>query len=193
MDSNNNNSNVINFSFLANARVYSLLWVFAFTLLTAIAAQISIPVKPVPFTLQTIFVVLAGACLGAKKGAYSQILYLALGVIGLPVFAMIPDSPLGFARLFGPTGGYLLAFPLAAFVAGYIIEKSQSLLNISLSVIIANLLILLVGIAYLDIVYVRNISESIILGGTVFSFWTLLKAVITIGIFYSLKKNFYNK
>lgn len=191
--SSNNNSNVINFSLVSNSKAYSLLWVLAFALLTAIAAQFAIPVKPVPFTLQTIFVVLAGACLGAKKGAYSQVLYLSLGVLGLPIFAMVPDAPMGFARLFGPTGGYLLAFPFAAFVAGYIIEKKQSLLNISLAVIVSNLIILFIGIAYLDIVYVRDFQEAIMLGGTVFSFWTLVKAILTIGIFYGIKKHFYNK
>lgn len=191
--SSNNNSNVINFSLVSNSKAYSLLWVLAFAVLTAIAAQFAIPVKPVPFTLQTIFVVLAGACLGAKKGAYSQVLYLSLGVLGLPIFAMVPDAPMGFARLFGPTGGYLLAFPFAAFVAGYIIEKKQSLLNISLAVIVSNLIILFIGIAYLDIVYVRDFQEAIMLGGTVFSFWTLVKAILTIGIFYGIKKHFYNK
>lgn len=191
--SSNNSSNVINFSLVSNSKVISLLWVLAFAILTAIAAQFAIPVKPVPFTLQSIFVVLAGACLGAKKGAYSQILYLTLGVLGLPIFAMVPDAPLGFARLFGPTGGYLLAFPFAAFVAGYLIEKKQSILNISLAVIVSNLIILFVGIAYLDIVYVRDFQEAIMLGGTVFSVWTLLKAVLTIGVFYGIKKYFYNK
>ena len=90
-------------------------WILSFTFLTAIASQITIPIKPVPFTLQTMVVVLSGAFLGAKKGFYSQVIYLLAGCLGLPVFAQVPDATIGFARLFGPTGGYLLAFPAAAF------------------------------------------------------------------------------
>src|SRR5690606_40894557 len=82
----------------------------SFTFLTAITAQITIPVKPVPFTLQTMAVLLSGAILGAKRGALSQLFYLTLGIIGFPVFAQTPDGAIGFARLLGPTGGYLLAF-----------------------------------------------------------------------------------
>ncbi|MGA8263910.1 MAG: biotin transporter BioY, partial [Ignavibacteriaceae bacterium] len=77
-----------------------LLWIFSFSILTAVAAQITIPVEPVPFTLQTMMVLLSGAFLGAKNGAYSQVVYLGLGVLGFPVFAQIPDFTIGFARLF---------------------------------------------------------------------------------------------
>ena len=62
------------------------LWITVFALLTAIGAQIEIPHQPVPFTLQTLFVLLAGALLGKEKGAMSQLLYLALGAVGVPVF-----------------------------------------------------------------------------------------------------------
>ena len=82
-----------------------LFWIVSFAILTAIGAQLTIPVKPVPFTLQVLFVLLAGALLGAKNGAYSQLLYLALGVTGLPVFAQTGEGGFGFAQLIGPTGG----------------------------------------------------------------------------------------
>ena len=102
----------------------------SFTFLTAITAQITIPVKPVPFTLQTMAVLLSGAILGAKRGALSQLFYLTLGIIGFPVFAQTPDGAIGFARLLGPTGGYLLAFPLAAFITGRLIEINKSYINV---------------------------------------------------------------
>ena len=95
------------------------------TVLTVVAAQISIPLPftPVPFTLQPMVVLLAGAALGPRLGMTSQVLYLALGLAGLPVFAASPVLPQGFARLLGPTGGYLMSYPFAAFVAGYFAER----------------------------------------------------------------------
>ena len=95
------------------------------TVLTAAAAQVSIPLPftPVPFTLQPMVVLLGGAALGARLGMSSQILYLVLGIAGLPVFAASPILPQGFGRLLGPTGGYLLSYPLAAFVTGYLAQR----------------------------------------------------------------------
>src|SRR5207247_6936183 len=88
---------------------------------TAAASQISIPLPftPVPFTLQPMVVLLGGAALGARLGMTSQLLYLAAGIAGLPVFAASPVLPQGFARLLGPTGGYLMSYPLAALGTGY--------------------------------------------------------------------------
>ena len=87
--------------------------------LVALAAQVSLPLPgtPVPMTLQPMAVLLVGGLLGGPLGALSMIVYLAMGVAGLPVFT--PTVPLvGFARLLGPTGGYLLAYPVAAWVVG---------------------------------------------------------------------------
>jgi len=95
------------------------------TVLTVIAAQVSVPLPftPVPFTLQPMVVLLGGAALGSRLGMSSQILYLAIGLAGLPVFAASPVLPQGFGRLLGPTGGYLMSYPIAAFAAGYLAER----------------------------------------------------------------------
>jgi biotin transport system substrate-specific component len=95
------------------------------TVLTAIAAQISVPLPftPVPFTFQPMVVLVGAAALGSRLGMSSQILYLALGIAGLPVFAASPVLPHGVARLLGPTGGYLMSYPFAAFVAGSLAER----------------------------------------------------------------------
>lgn len=95
------------------------------TVLTIVAAQVSIPLPftPVPFTLQPMVVLLGGAALGARLGMASQILYIAIGIAGLPVFAASPILPQGFGRLLGPTGGYLMSYPIAAFVAGYLAQR----------------------------------------------------------------------
>src|ERR1700752_3304122 len=88
------------------------------SLVVAGAAQVAIPLPgtPVPMTLQPLAVLLVGGWLGAGLGAGSLILYLALGAVGLPVFT--PYGLPGIARLLGPTGGYLLAYPVAAFAVG---------------------------------------------------------------------------
>ena len=103
-------------------RVAAVLFV---TVLTAAAAQISIPLPftPVPFTLQPMVVLLGGAALGSRLGMTSQVLYLLAGIAGLPVFAASPLLPQGALRLLGPTGGYLLSYPFAAFVAGALAER----------------------------------------------------------------------
>ena len=162
-------------------------WVLSFTILTAISAQIAIPVKPVPFTLQTMAVLLSGAFLGARKGAYSQLLYLFLGVIGLPVFAAIPDGAIGFARLFGPTGGYLLAFPLAAFVAGYIIEMNRSYIVVISAMFLANIIILISGTLFLYSFYLRNFQSAIESGAAVFSIWMVVKTFAASTIYFGVK------
>jgi len=93
--------------------------------LTAAAAQISIPLPftPVPFTLQPMIVLLGGAALGARLGMSAQVLYLLAGLAGLPVFAASPVLPQGALRLLGPTGGYLMSYPFAAFLAGWLADR----------------------------------------------------------------------
>jgi biotin transport system substrate-specific component len=99
--------------------------VLLITALTAAAAQISIPLPftPVPFTLQPMVVLLGGAALGSRLGMWSQLLYLILGVAGLPIFAASPILPQGIGRLMGPTGGYLLSYPVAASVTGWLAQR----------------------------------------------------------------------
>ena len=100
-------------------RVASVLFISA---LTAAAAQISIPLPftDVPFTFQPMVVLIGGLALGPRLAVASQVLYLAAGIAGLPVFAASATLPPGIGRLFGPTGGYLMSYPLAAFVVGYL-------------------------------------------------------------------------
>ena len=73
--------------------------------------------------MQPVAVLLAGAVLGARLGALSQVLYLGLGVTGAAMFALSPALVPGLGRLLGPTGGFLLAFPLAAFAAGWLADR----------------------------------------------------------------------
>ncbi|MBI1722773.1 MAG: biotin transporter BioY [Gemmatimonadetes bacterium] len=93
-------------------------------LVVALAAQFAVPLPgtPVPMTLQPLAVLIVGGLLGPRYGALSLALYLAMGAAGLPVFT--PFGAPGLARLFGPTGGYLLAYPLAAAVVGWVVRRS---------------------------------------------------------------------
>lgn len=101
----------------------NILLILAGSLLVALCAQVSFPLpfSPVPVTGQTFAVLLLGATYGPRRSAAALLLYLAEGAAGLPVFA--PGGSLGLARLLGPTGGYLLAFPLAAFLLGLLVER----------------------------------------------------------------------
>lgn len=90
------------------------------TLVTALLAQVSIPLVPVPVTGQTLAVMLVGASLGARRGAASMALYLVLGVLGLPVFAGFSG---GFASVMSPSFGYIIGFIPAAAAAGWLAER----------------------------------------------------------------------
>ena len=92
--------------------------------LTALGAQLAVrlPSSPVPITFQVLPVIGAGLVLGSRRGLISQLLYLSAGMMGLPVFAGGTGGP---AVIFGPTGGYLLAFPVAAFAARWLRERSK--------------------------------------------------------------------
>ena len=110
-------SGVLGRPLVRSVEVRLAIGVAAFTSLTALGAfvRIPLPFTPVPITLQTFFVLSAGVALGRRAGALSQGLYLALGCLGAPYFA---GGESGLAYLAGPTGGYLLGFPLAAWLVG---------------------------------------------------------------------------
>src|SRR5262245_37454310 len=93
-------------------------------LIVAVSAQVALPVpfSPVPMTLQGFAVIIVGGVFGAAAGAGALVLYLVAGIFGAPVFAM---GSSGLVRLIGPTGGYLLAFPVAAVIAGVVGSRGQ--------------------------------------------------------------------
>jgi biotin transport system substrate-specific component len=168
---------------LSSSKIF---WITAFAIITALSAQVAIPAKPVPFTLQTLVVLLSGAFLGSRNGAYSQFLYLSMGIIGLPVFAQIPDAPLGFARIFGPTGGYLLAFPIAAFLVGFLIERRKNYWSIVASMFIGELVIVSIGVLHLTAFYTKNFEEALKVGAAVFSIWMVVKVFIAASVYMGI-------
>ena len=95
----------------------------AATVAAAAQAAVPLPGTPVPMTLQPLAVLVVGGLLGARLGAAALVLYLALGALGLPVFT--PGGLPGAARLFGPTGGYLLSYPVAAALVGWLVMAGR--------------------------------------------------------------------
>ena len=125
--------------------------VIGFSLLTALSAQIVIPVGSVPYTAQTFAVVLTGALLGSRLGAIAMIVYLIEGACGLPFFS---GGSGGFWHLVGPTGGYLVAFPAAAFITGAFAEHEwdRRFLTAAAAMAFGTLLILIAGWLWFSLV-----------------------------------------
>lgn len=138
----------------SRAAARDVLSVVGFALLTALLAQLrfDLPYSPVPITGQTFAVLLAGAVLGMRRGFASQAFYLALGAMGLPVFAGGLGGPMVLA---GPTAGYLWSFPVAAGLLGWLVERgaSRSTAKLALSLLASDFLILASGTAWLALLY----------------------------------------
>lgn len=136
----------------------SLTLVAMFAALTSVGAWISFPLpfSPVPVAFANLFVLLAGVILGKWLGALSQVVYIMLGFVGIPVFAQFTAGP---EVLVGPTGGYLVGYVLAAFTAGALIEylprSLPELVRVAISLVVGGLVIYIPGLpwlaSYLDI------------------------------------------
>ena len=137
--------------------------ILAFALLTALGAfvRIPLPFTPVPITLQTFFVLAAGIYLGSRDAALSQLGYLALGAVGLPVFA---GGGAGVGHFLGATGGYLVAFPLAAAFVGAAVKPGDSPARATIVFVAATLLILALGAAGLAAFLDVGANRAIALG-----------------------------
>lgn len=132
---------------LKNFSTLSLTLVAIFAAMTAIGAFIKVPLPVVPFTLQIIVVFLAGSLLGSKRGLQSQLVYLFVGLAGLPVFTQGG----GFMYVLQPTFGYLIGFAAGAYVIGFIIERVQqpALKHFIAANIIGTVIIYAIGVPYL--------------------------------------------
>lgn len=128
--------------------VRNLLLILGFSALTALSAQVAFYIGPVPITGQTFVVLLAGALLGSKRGALSQLTYLGMGAMGAPVFAGWMGGP---AVLLGPTGGYLVGFVAAAFVVGFLAERGwdRRIWSTALAMLIGSIVIYAFGLLWL--------------------------------------------
>jgi biotin transport system substrate-specific component len=153
--------------------------IVAGAILVALASQVALPIPgtPVPLTLQVPAVVFVGVLLGARMGAGSMALYLGLGLAGLPVFAPIGVPSLGIARLLGPTGGYLLAYPVAAALAGGLAGEARSWARLAAGLLAGMAAIYLGGIAQLAVLS-GSLGEAVRLGSQPFLLPDLVKLLV---------------
>jgi biotin transport system substrate-specific component len=161
----------------ADSRVTAV-GVVGFAAAVALAAQVAIPLPgtPVPLTLQPMLVVLAGLWLGPAAGAASMALYLAAGAVGLPAFT--PIGAPGIARLLGPTGGYLIAYPFAAFVAGWLARRGAPSLARNVLAAVAGMVVVHVGgLAQLTVLS-GSVQHAAVLGTLPFAALDLAKAFV---------------
>ena len=155
--------------------------VIAGAALTAAAAQLVIPMWPVPITGQTFAVLLVGTTLGALRGALSMVLYIALGAIGLPIFT---QGSAGWHVIAGPTGGYLVGFVLAAVLTGWLAQRSwdRKVVGAGVAFLAGTVVIYAVGLPWLSVAlgqlgYPNDLSATLQAGLFPFVPGDILKAV----------------
>ena len=159
------------------------------SLAVALCARFTVPLwwTPVPLTLGNFAVVTVGLALGSRRGFAALALYLAEGAAGLPVFT--PTGPGGLVQLLGPTGGYLLAYPLAAFLAGWIAERGRRhFLQLWAGAIVAEALIFAGGVTGLMTVLQLSATKAALLGVTPFLTVEPVKIAGAVGVTTLLRR-----
>lgn len=159
-----------------------LLAIAALTALTAVAARITIPLEPVPFTFQVLAVLLAGMLLGARDGALSQLAYIGLVALNLPLDA----RALGAAALVGPTAGYLYGFIPMAFVTGWLVQQGAARAWQSWLAGVAGVFVLyLCGVAGLMTATGMDLNAAWAAGVAPFLVFDLVKAALAASLLYA--------
>jgi biotin transport system substrate-specific component len=152
------------------------------SLLVALCARITIPLlfTPVPLTVQNFGVLLVGLLLGSRRGFAALALYLAEGAMGMPVFS--PMGPGGIAQLLGPTGGFLLAYPLVAWLAGYVMEHGRkSFARAAMGGLLSEVVLFAGGLTWLAVL-THSVAQAIRWGLYWFLFAEIIKVLMAAGI-----------
>jgi biotin transport system substrate-specific component len=152
------------------------------SLVVALCAHVSIPLPftPVPLTVQNFGVLLVGLLLGSRRGFAALALYLAEGVVGMPVFS--PTGPGGIAQLLGPTGGFLLAYPLVAWLAGLVMERgSRSFARAALGAVLGEIVLFIGGLAWLAFL-THSLAQAFRWGLYWFLFAEVIKVMVAAGV-----------
>lgn len=166
---------------LPRTAVVSTALVLGGALLTAGAAQVSVPLWPVPITGQTLAVLLVGSALGARRGALSMLVYALLGVVGLPVFA---GGSAGVGVLVSPSGGYIVGFVTAAALVGWIAERfgDRPLRNSVLSFALGTVVTFAAGMVWLAVSLGLDLQQTLAFGLYPFVLGGAVKALLGAGI-----------
>lgn len=171
---------------MKNFKTRELVLVGLMAALTAVGAWIKIPLPftPVPFTLQVFFVLLAGIVLGPSRGAASLLVYLLLGVVGLPVFA---GGSAGIGVIFGPTGGYLISYPIAAAVTGFLSKSNRPTALKAIAPFLGIVIIYALGVAQLAAVKKIGLVPAVVAGALPFMPFDAVKALFALVVGDRLK------
>jgi biotin transport system substrate-specific component len=141
--------------------------------------SLPLPFSPIPLTLANFGVLLIALTIGSRRAAAAMLLYLAQGAAGMPVFS--PFGPGGIAQLVGPTGGYLMSYPIAAFLAGWIAERGrQSLSRNSVAALVGEVLLFLGGIAWLMTIAHVPFRQAANWGFYPFAFFEIIKIMVAV-------------
>ncbi len=165
----------------ARGVVMDIVLVAAGAALTAIAAQVAVPLWPVPITGQTLAVLLVGSSLGALRGTLAMLLYAVLGMVGLPVFS---DASSGMGVILGPTGGYIVGFVFAAAFTGWIAQRSwdRRILRSLLAFAGGTVVTFAIGLPWLAIALGLNLEQTLAGGLYPFIIGGIVKAVIAASV-----------
>jgi biotin transport system substrate-specific component len=159
------------------------------SLFVALCARITIPLPftPVPLTVQNFGVLLVGLVLGSRRGFAALVLYLAEGAIGLPVFN--PSGAGGFAQLLGATGGFLLAYPFVAWVAGYVMEHGRkNFARAAMGGLLGEVVLFTGGLTWLAVL-THSIAQAFRWGLYWFLFAEIIKVMMAAGIAARWQRN----
>ena len=169
-----------------------------FASLTAILTQISIPLPPIPITMQVFAISLCGLVLGKRLGFISISIYVLLGSIGMPVFSHFNG---GIGYILGPTGGFILSFPIMVYIVGYFSDKYKSIIGVYIGMIIGLLVSYIIGTIYFCGITNTSFIKGLTLCVVPFIVGDILKITLAtvvgnkilkrINLRYVLKKNYY--
>lgn len=163
-------------------RVRHVVLIIAGALFVALSAQVVIPMEPVPFTAQTFGVLVVGGALGFRRGAAALLLYLAIGALGVGVFA---GGDSGVAKIIGATGGYLIGFVVAAAIVGRLAELGwdRHIGGSLAAMAIGTAVIYAIGVPWLKVTLGIPWETAVAEGMTKFLLWDAAKLVVAAGIF----------
>jgi biotin transport system substrate-specific component len=165
---------------LARSLVTDIVFIAAGAALTSIAAQIAVPLWPVPITGQTLAVLIVGSSLGALRGALSMVLYAVLGIVGLPVFS---DGTHGIGQVLGTSGGYIVGFIFAAALTGWLAQRQwdHKILRAIISFAAGTVVTFAIGMPWLAVVGHFDFAQTLQYGLYPFIVGGIVKALLAAG------------